>query len=109
VLKNDPGLMESTARSQVTESSYSTIHTGKNTDTIVDDIPGILASKTGYTNLAGGNLAIAFNVGINHPVVIVVLDSTYNGRFTDVERLAQATLSYYSQKDTTATLAQKNK
>lgn len=52
---------------------------------------GLIASKTGYTTLAGGNLAIIFDIGIGHPVVAVVLGSTYQGRFDDMQTLVQAT------------------
>lgn len=68
------------------------IHTLTNTDEAIENFPGLLASKTGYTNLAGGNLAILFDVGIGHPVVAVVLGSTYKGRFNDMQTLVQATL-----------------
>jgi D-alanyl-D-alanine carboxypeptidase len=59
-------------------------------------MPGLLLSKTGYTDLAGGNLVIVFDVGIGHPVAIVVLGSTRDARFTDVEKLMHATLSHFA-------------
>jgi D-alanyl-D-alanine carboxypeptidase len=61
-----------------------------NTNTLIDRIPHILASKTGYTGLAGGNLFIAFDDGIAHPIVIGVLGSSREGRFSDVMSLYQA-------------------
>ncbi len=67
----------------------------ENTDKIVEEIPGIIASKTGFTDLAGGNLAVVFDLGINHRVAIAVLGSSREGRFTDVKALLNATLSYY--------------
>jgi D-alanyl-D-alanine carboxypeptidase len=57
-----------------------------------------LASKTGYTDLAGGCLVVAFNAGINHPIIIVVLGSSPDGRFSDVLNLASTTLAYISQE-----------
>ncbi|MEK7126045.1 MAG: hypothetical protein AAB835_00965, partial [Patescibacteria group bacterium] len=48
----------------------------KNTDPMVGAIPRLLLSKTGYTDLAGGNLALVFDVGIGHPIAIVVLGSS---------------------------------
>ncbi len=71
-------------------------HTVQNTDTIIHDIPGMIGGKTGYTNLAGGNLAIIFDAGIQHPIVIVVLGSTYDGRFTDVKKLIDASIKTIS-------------
>jgi D-alanyl-D-alanine carboxypeptidase (penicillin-binding protein 5/6) len=65
----------------------STPHTATNTNDIVDEIPGILATKTGYTDLAGGNLVVAFNAGLDRPIAIAVLGSTRQGRFTDMEEL----------------------
>jgi D-alanyl-D-alanine carboxypeptidase len=62
-----------------------------NTDKALDAIPGILMGKTGYTDLAGGNLAVVFSVAPNHPVVAVVLHSSVNGRFDDIKKLVQAT------------------
>ncbi|QQR65159.1 D-alanyl-D-alanine carboxypeptidase [Candidatus Kaiserbacteria bacterium] len=58
-------------------------HTTKNTNTYTGDIDGLIASKTGYTSLSGGNLVVAVNVGLNHPVVVVVLGSSQEGRFKD--------------------------
>jgi D-alanyl-D-alanine carboxypeptidase len=43
--------------------------------------------KTGFTDLAGGNLAIVFDVGLAHPVVAVVLGSSEEGRFSDMQKL----------------------
>lgn len=68
--------------------------TASNTNAFVGTIPGIIGSKTGYTDLAGGNLVVAYDAGLNHPVVISVLGSTYDGRFTDVLKLIDATEAY---------------
>ena len=48
--------------------------------------------KTGFTDLAGGNLAIVFEAGPLYPIAVVVLGSTAEDRFTDVEKLVWATL-----------------
>jgi len=68
------------------------IYTAENTNQIVNKIPGLIASKTGFTDLAGGNLVIAFDAGVNHPIYIAVLGSTIDGRFTDVEALIEKSL-----------------
>lgn len=65
-------------------------HDANNTNTSLDQIPNLLGSKTGYTDLAGGNLTIAFDAGFNRPIIITVLGSTYDARFTDVERIVAA-------------------
>lgn len=67
-------------------------HVSTNTNENVGQIPNIIASKTGYTDLAGGNLVIAFDAGLMRPIVISVLGSTREGRFEDVEKLAWAAL-----------------
>lgn len=69
-------------------------HRATNTNEYVYDIPGLLGSKTGYTDLAGGNLAIVFDAGLNHPIAVVVLGSTTEGRFSDVQELVDATYQY---------------
>ncbi len=68
----------------------------KNTDPIVDTIPGLRLSKTGFTDLAGGNLVLVFDVGINHPVAVVVLGSSMKARFTDSTTLIAATFAHFA-------------
>ncbi len=58
-----------------------------NTNELVSDIPNMIGSKTGFTDLAGGNLTIAFDAGLNRPIIVTVLGSTRNERFTDVMKL----------------------
>ncbi len=72
-------------------------HNAQNTNGVVNRIPGLIGSKTGYTTLAGGNLVIAFDVGLNHPIVVVVLDSSRDGRFEDVLKLSKATRLLFSE------------
>jgi len=66
----------------------------KNTNEAVLKIPGLIASKTGFTDLAGGNLAVLFDAGLGHPIAIVVLGSSEQGRFVDVEKLVSTTISF---------------
>ena len=69
----------------------------QNTNHETGKFPLLIASKTGYTDLAGGNLALAFDAGFNHPIIIVVLGSSSEGRFEDAEKLVWATLEYLSR------------
>ena len=71
--------------------------TAYNTDTALGAIPGIVMGKTGYTDLAGGNLAVVFDVGIGHPVVAVVMGSTEQGRFSDMKQLVDASVKAVDQ------------
>jgi len=93
-LLNHPEVIESTRYSSQTISSNDRTHEVKNTNKIIGKIPGIIGSKTGFTDLAGGNLVIAFDAGINKPIIISVLGSGEDGRFTDVEKLVWASLEY---------------
>lgn len=94
ILANKPELLEATKLTSSTFDSSLGAHTAVNTDTEISKIPGLIASKTGYTTLAGGNLAIAFDAGLGHPIIAVVLGSSQDGRFSDMSQLVKATLSY---------------
>ena len=99
VIKNYPSLLEATKYNAIEISSLShDQHFVKNTSTAINAIPAILGSKTGYTDLAQGNLVLAFDAGINYPIIIVVLGSTYDGRFTDAKKLTNATLQFLETK-----------
>jgi len=91
MLEQYPSLLststDATARVYNTDG---TPHTIENTNPITTELPNLLASKTGYTDLAGGNLTIAFDAGFNRPIVITVLGSSREGRFTDVATLIAA-------------------
>lgn len=86
-----PELLHATTEPTVTiasEDGFS--HNGQNTNYYTNEIPGLIGSKTGYTTLAGGNLVVAFNAGLNRPVVAVALGSTRQARFTDILALSAA-------------------
>ena len=92
ILENSPELLEATTYIDTTVySEDGALHKADNTNYVVDAIPNTIASKTGYTTLSGGNLVVAFNVGLNHPVIAVVLGSTHQGRFSDILKLVEAT------------------
>ncbi len=77
-------------------SNTGAVHTLPNTNQDVVHVPNMLLSKTGFTDLAGGNLAIVFDSGIGHPVAIVVLGSTHEGRFSDVNELLSRTRNHFA-------------
>ncbi|MDP6388097.1 MAG: hypothetical protein QGG63_02395 [Candidatus Pacebacteria bacterium] len=88
-----PEIIDATRYNALQFISLSDIsHTATNTNSSINKVPGLIASKTGLTDLAGGNLVIAFDAGINHPIIISVLGSTQEGRFRDVEKLVTASL-----------------
>ncbi|MFA5000956.1 MAG: serine hydrolase [Candidatus Paceibacterota bacterium] len=97
LVKNKPELLSATRETLIEETSLDNLnHIVSNTNEVINDLPGLLASKTGYTDQAGGNLAVVTNIGLNRPVAIVVLGSSQAGRFTDTKTLVQATINYYS-------------
>jgi D-alanyl-D-alanine carboxypeptidase (penicillin-binding protein 5/6) len=100
ILKNEPDILIPT----VTKSArlYNTVgdfHEANNTNNILADIPNLLGSKTGYTDLAGGNLTIAYDGGFNRPIIITVLGSTWSERFSDVKKLIAATEEVISKQE----------
>jgi D-alanyl-D-alanine carboxypeptidase (penicillin-binding protein 5/6) len=97
LLKKARGIAQATIERSVTVTDYSGVsHTLPNTNQDIVHIPNPLLSKTGYTDLAGGNLVVVFDAGINHPVAVVVLGSTRDGRFTDVDTLVKRTLDHFA-------------
>jgi D-alanyl-D-alanine carboxypeptidase (penicillin-binding protein 5/6) len=99
VLRYHPSLMEATKEEEVAVASLDNhMHIAENTDLKVTDIPGIKASKTGYTDIAGGNLVVAFDPELGRPIIVAVLGSTASGRFEDVETLIKASMREISQE-----------
>jgi D-alanyl-D-alanine carboxypeptidase (penicillin-binding protein 5/6) len=88
-------LLYPTAEPSVSLSSEITQYKAVNTNPTLEAVDGIIGSKTGYTDLAGGNLAIVFDADIDRPVGVVVLGSTISERFTDVAALTQAARHWY--------------
>lgn len=97
ILTNKPEILEATKYTTLKISSANYNHIANNTNLVIDKIPGIIASKTGFTDMAGGNLVVAFDASIGHPIIVVVLGSTQDGRFTDVDKLVQATLKFLGE------------
>jgi len=99
IILNQPDVLSSTQ--QETSRVYSQdgiYHDAVNTNYYIDQIPGLIGSKTGYTDLAGGNLVVAFDAGLNRPIIITVLGSTRHERFTDVITLVKESEKYVTQK-----------
>ncbi len=91
IYENHPELLEATTRGGARiYSSQGEYHDVENTNEVLYAIPNLIGSKTGYTDLAGGNLTIAFDTGMDRPIIITVLGSTREERFSDVLRLVRA-------------------
>ncbi len=97
LLQKEPTIARASTLPRVSVTSQSgTRHAFANTNVDVTHIPNVLLSKTGYTDLAGGNLVVVYDAGIDHPIAVVVLGSTGSGRFTDVQTLIAATSAYFA-------------
>jgi len=98
IVNSRPELLQATRLPFYSARSFGgTFVTVRNTNQNVSRISGIIGSKTGFTDLANGNLVIAFDRGLAQPVVVAVLGSSQEGRFRDVETLVDRTFAYYHQ------------
>jgi len=59
----------------------------ENTNKLLAKLPVLFGGKTGFSDLAGGNLIVVVDKGLGHPMILVVLGSTFDGRFDDTEVL----------------------
>ncbi len=89
-----PEVLENTAYEKMPFTNEDLKLEAINTNKALSDMPGFVAGKTGYTDLAGGNLVVAFDLGLGHRYVAVVLGSTKQGRFEDMIKLINATYDY---------------
>ncbi len=84
-----PALVDGSVKEEETFTSLSGInHKATNTSSLAATLIGSIASKTGYTDLAGGNLAVIYEPVPGRPVAIAVLGSTREGRDDDVRILS---------------------
>ena len=98
IIKYSPKMLDATAYNEIKFTSLDDVsHQARNTNEIVGLIPNLIASKTGYTDLSGGNLVVAFDLGLMKPIVISVLGSTREGKFDDMNKLIEATINYVSE------------
>lgn len=85
--KHHPRFFEMTTRAEVSVEGGEAMAA---TTVPLQNIPGFVAAKTGYTDLAGGNLVAIFDLEPGLTVVAVALGSTREERFTDVKRMIEA-------------------
>ena len=91
--------------SHMTETIYSS--TGKsiplvNTDKAISALSLLVAGKTGYTDVAGGNLAVLWKDSTGRLLGASVLGSTEDGRFADMVRLHNTADIFVSSSDSLA-------
>lgn len=83
-----PELAEATTQEQKTFTTIDGyVYKAQNTNHDIEITDQLLLSKTGYTDVAGGTLAIVIEMNNGNRIAIVVLGSTKEGRFDDVQKL----------------------
>ena len=88
VYTTDAELLAATAVDTLTFTNTAGVtYEARNTNNITRALPGLVFGKTGFTDLAGGNLGVLLEVEPGHPVIVIVLGSTVTERFTDVQTL----------------------
>lgn len=98
IVRNEPTILAYTKDSaHHVENTAGYAHDLENTNYYVNQIPGLIGSKTGFTDLAGGNLVIAFEAGLDRKFIIVVMGSTRQERFSDVMTLVNEVKLYLNQ------------
>jgi D-alanyl-D-alanine carboxypeptidase len=96
VVRAYPGIYTKTANSDYDITTKNgTIHRVINTNAVSNELVGLLASKTGFTNLAGGNLTFVLNTNNNHNVYVSLLGGTQESRFNDALIINKKILEYY--------------
>ncbi len=99
LLIHHPEFLEATGEVSHTFSSLDRqSHKATNTNALAGSIPGLIASKTGFTATAGGNLVLVFDPELGRPVIMAILGSTEKGRFEDATILINAVFKYLNQK-----------
>jgi serine-type D-Ala-D-Ala carboxypeptidase (penicillin-binding protein 5/6) len=97
ITTNELETFSGSANSKETITIGEKVYETENTNKLVEKLPNVLVSKTGYTDLAGGNIALVVDFGLNNPISIVVLGSSKEERESDVLKLYESTAKYYSQ------------
>lgn len=93
-LTHTPEVFDTTRYARESFISYDQKHSVDNTNEIIDSIPWVTGSKTGFTDVAGGNLVVSFDVGIGRPIVVVVMGSSKEGRFHDMQIIIDAVFKH---------------
>jgi len=97
IYKENRGLLlDSSGASATFFSAEGFAHGATSTNHLASTLPQLVGAKTGYTDLAGGNLAVLIEVAPGRPVAVVVLGSSVDGRFVDVADLVERALEHFT-------------
>ena len=95
LIKNRLDILSATSRTEITiYSAQGKKHIFNSSAGRIMPIPELIAAKTGYTDIAGGNLVVAFGAGPGRQFAAVVLGSSYEGRFSDMLKIYEAVSKY---------------
>jgi D-alanyl-D-alanine carboxypeptidase len=98
ILRTYPDILEATrVEHNRIYNAAGAYHEAENTNPVISRIPNLIGSKTGYTDLAQGNLTIAFDAGYNRPIIVTVLGSTYDERFSDTMALVSSIKTAFAE------------
>jgi len=88
LVKNRPSVVGSTGKSSlVVYSIEGRRHVLGTSAERLMAVPELIAVKTGFTELAGGNVVFAFGLGPGRQFAAAVLGSSYDGRFDDALKI----------------------
>lgn len=91
VRRDHPEIFEATTHSRLTvQAGRERVSGIPNTNQQIGHFFGAEASKTGFTDIAGGNLGVIVDISLGRPTAIIVLGSTREERFSDVDELYAA-------------------
>lgn len=98
VMEHYPEIFESTVYDKIEINSLDYKHEVINTNQYTNKMSSLIGSKTGYTALSGGNLVTIFDAGYGRPFIAVIMGSSFEGRFSDMQKLIDATYEWLQQK-----------
>lgn len=91
LIKNKPQIIEVTSQPQFTVYSIEgKKHVFESSAENLMSIPELIAAKTGFTDIAGGNLVFAFGLGPGRQFAVALLGSSFDGRFADAFKIYEA-------------------
>lgn len=97
--RKNPGFFDKTTKTISYISNNNRVYKSENTNKGAGSVPGLIASKTGFTDLSQGNLAVMLDASLGQELVIVVLDSSIEGRFKDIEILRSEIMRLLGQEE----------
>jgi D-alanyl-D-alanine carboxypeptidase len=90
IYATEPDVFQGSAWVSASFISDTRTHKVENTNKISAVIPQVIASKTGFTDLAGGNLAVLYEPTPGRPIAAVILGSTREEREADLLALTES-------------------